>query len=191
MSETEPEPAPVIAWTALSAAAKRQRVLDVAGELFAREGVEFPMPLLAKEVGVGVGSVYRQVGTKDDVLAFLVIERLRLFGDSFERAAGSDDPTAALLRVVEDTLERVMEDRIAKISFELATERDDVREVRKQAAEALEHLVEEAKRAGGVRQDASAMDLRIMFRLAREAEKITPGGGRRIAELVMAGLLAT
>ncbi len=59
-------------WSELTAAQKRGRVLAVAGDLFSREGVEFPMPDLARAVGVGVGSIYRQLGKKEDVIAALV-----------------------------------------------------------------------------------------------------------------------
>ncbi len=176
------------AWSVLSAADKRARVLSVAGELFAREGVNFPMPELAKALGIGVGSLYRQFGTKDDVLAALVVERLDAFEKKFAGAAGSPDPTAALLRVISDTFHLTIQDRIAKISFELALDRPEVADSRQRTVAALQRLVDEAKAVGGVRPDAEVIDLRIMFRLAREAERISPGGGARLAQLVVDGL---
>jgi AcrR family transcriptional regulator len=177
-------------WTSLTSTEKRARVLAVAGVMFAREGVDFPMPELAKAVGIGVGSLYRQIGTKDDVLAELVIERLKAFQAKYDAAALRDDPVEALFEAFQETVDLTMLDRVAKISFELGLERDDVREVRASAAASLQALVDRAKAAGGVRSDATAMDLRMTFRLAREAERITPGGGQRIALLVMAGLRA-
>jgi AcrR family transcriptional regulator len=175
-------------WTTLTAPQKRARVLQVAGVMFAREGVDFPMPELAKAVGIGVGSLYRQIGTKDDVLAELVIDRLQRFQTTFDAAALRDDPVEALFDAFQETVTLTMQDRVAKISFELGLDRDDVREVRAKTAATLERLVDRAKAAGGVRADASAMDLRMTFRLAREAERLSPGGGQRIADLVMAGL---
>lgn len=176
------------AWSGLSAADKRARVLSVAGELFAREGVAFPMPELAKALGIGVGSLYRQFGTKDDVLAALVVERLDWFDAKFNDAAGSDDPTGALLRVISETFHLTIQDRIAKISFELALDRPEVAESRARTVVALQRLVDEAKAVGGVRADADVLDLRIMFRLAREAEQLAPGGGARLVQLVVDGL---
>lgn len=172
----------------MDGAAKRERVIAVAGELFAREGVEFPMPALAKALGVGVGTLYRQVGTKDDILAELVIQRLAKFELVYLEAEKGDDPVAALSQVIEYTLGETMQDRVAKISYDLALDHEGVREQRASTAATLERLLEAAKAAGGVRKDAQVMDLRIMFRLAREAEKIMPGGGARIAELVVTGL---
>lgn len=189
-SSADPDIAPERIWTSLSSEEKRARVIRVAGELFAREGVEFPMPELAKAVGVGVGSLYRQLGSKDDVLAVLVIERLDAFREHFESVEGSDDPTQALIEVIRYCVDQTLQDRVAKISFELGLDRDDVRETRARAAAALQRLVDAAKASGGIRQDATAMDLRTMFRVAREAERIFPGGGRRISELVIDGLRA-
>ncbi|MDO9352985.1 MAG: TetR/AcrR family transcriptional regulator, partial [Solirubrobacteraceae bacterium] len=83
-------------WTSLSSDEKRAKVLGVAGELFSREGVEFPMPELAKAVGVGVGSLYRQIGKKDDVIAALVINRLDALSERYEAAAGTQEHLAAL-----------------------------------------------------------------------------------------------
>lgn len=183
--DPEGEPLP---WRSLAAGEKRKRVLAVAGELFAEEGVEFPMPALAKKLGIGVGSIYRQVGSKDDVLAELVMDRLKRFEVRFREAAAGADPVAALDEVVLYTLEQTLQDRVAKMSFELGLEREDVAEVRASAAGVLSELLEASKAAGGIRQDAEIMDLRVMFRIAREAEKMRPGQGRRIAALIMGGL---
>jgi AcrR family transcriptional regulator len=175
-------------WTSLTADQKRARVLDVAGELFAREGVEFPMPELAKAVGVGVGSLYRQIGKKDDVIAALVIERLVALGDRYERAAGTDDPLGALSGVIEATVQECVHDRVTKMCWEFGTGRDDVDTARTRARNALQHLIDSAKNEGKLREDASGNDLRFLFRAAREAEKIQEGGAARLGELVFSGL---
>ena len=64
---------PDAGWAALDPATKRERILDAARELFAREGVDAPMPALASAVGVGVGSVYRCFPSKQDLIAALVV----------------------------------------------------------------------------------------------------------------------
>lgn len=177
-------------WTSLTSDQKRARVLDVAGELFAREGVEFPMPELAKAVGVGVGSLYRQIGKKDDVIAALVIERLNALGERYEAAAGTTDPLGALGGVIDATVQECVHDRVTKMCWEFGSGRDDVDTARARARTALQHLIDSAKDEGKLRSDASANDLRFLFRAAREAEKIKPGGAARLGELVFSGLSA-
>lgn len=177
-------------WTSLTSDEKRSRVLGVAGELFAREGVEFPMPELAKAVGVGVGSLYRQIGKKDDVIAALVVARLGALSDRYEAAAGTKDHLGALHRVIEETVQECVHDRVTKMCWEFGAGRDDCETARARAREALQHLIDSAKATGELREDATGNDLRFLFRAAREAERIMPGGAARLGELVFAGLLA-
>lgn len=177
------------AWVALTGEQKRARVLEVAGELFAREGLEFPMPELAKAVGVGVGSLYRQIGKKDDVVAALIVERLGALEQRYREAAGTDDHLGALRGVIVATVEECIHDRITKMCWEFGPGRDDCENARAGAREALQHLIDSAQQDGALRDDASGNDLRFLFRAAREAEKIQPGGGQRLGELVLAGLI--
>jgi AcrR family transcriptional regulator len=176
------------AWVALTSEQKRARVLEVAGELFAREGLEFPMPELAKAVGVGVGSLYRQIGKKDDVVAALIVERLNALEARYRAAAGTDDPMHALHGVIVATVEECIHDRVTKMCWEFGPGRTDCEAARASARDALQHLIDSAHQAGALRDDASGNDLRYLFRAAREAEKIMPGGGQRLGELVFAGL---
>lgn len=182
------ESATQAAWIALTSDQKRARVLDVAGELFAREGLEFPMPELAKAVGVGVGSLYRQIGKKDDVVSALIVERLNALEARYRAAAGTDDPMGALSGVISATVEECVHDRITKMCWEFGPGRPDCEAARATCRDALQHLIDSAQEAGALRDDASGNDLRFLFRAAREAEKIAPGGGQRLGELVFAGL---
>ncbi len=188
MSIPAPAAAPPAAWISLTSEQKRARVLEVAGELFAREGLDFPMPELAKAVGVGVGSLYRQIGKKDDVVAALIVERLGALEARYRAAAGTDDHMGALRQVIIATVEECVHDRITKMCWEFGPGRPDTEGARAGAREALQHLIDSAQQAGALRDDASGNDLRFLFRAAREAEKIMPGGGQRLGELVLAGL---
>lgn len=176
-------------WTSLSGEEKRAKVLHVAGDLFSREGVEFPMPELAKAVGVGVGSLYRQIGKKDDVIAALVIHRLDALSERYEAAAGTEEHLAALHGVIEATVQECVHDRVTNMCWQFGSGRDDCDAARARCREALQHLIDSAKDSGDIRGDAVGNDLRFLFRAAPEAEKIMPGGGARLGELVFQGLL--
>src|SRR5438309_9119407 len=70
--------APVVAppersdWTRLDAAAKRERLLEAATEVFARNGIDAPMSVVADAAGAGVASVYRLFASKRELLAAIV-----------------------------------------------------------------------------------------------------------------------
>src|SRR6202035_5108240 len=72
-----PALASTASWSDLDAEEKRATLLRAAGEVFARDGLDAPMPAIALAAGAGIGSVYRQFPSKRDLLAALVVERLR------------------------------------------------------------------------------------------------------------------
>src|SRR6185437_11915908 len=82
-------PGPASCWSGLSSTDKRARLLRAAGEVFARDGLDAPMPAIAAAAGAGIGSVYRQFPAKRDLLAALVVERLQVSCDGAEAALAS------------------------------------------------------------------------------------------------------
>src|SRR3954447_16645381 len=85
------------AWSSLTGDEKRARTLAAADDLFAREGLDVAMPVLAAAIGAGGGSIYRQVGAKEDVIAALVIERAVALVRRFTAALEEPDAWAALV----------------------------------------------------------------------------------------------
>src|SRR4051812_23693421 len=65
-----------VQWTGLSADKKRERLLAAAEALFARDGVSAPMPAVAAAAGIGVGSLYRQFASKEELVAALARKRM-------------------------------------------------------------------------------------------------------------------
>lgn len=177
-------------WGLLDADAKRARALRVAGELFARDGIDVAMPVLADAIGVGVGSIYRQIGRKEDIVAALVAERVAIVTARFEEAAGASDPWAALCAVTHEVVEGALQDHLTQEAWAASSEHPAVLAVRPRAAAALDRLAERAREAGALRPDAGAEDLRLVFRAVKEVEDLGRGGARRLAELVLRGMSA-
>jgi AcrR family transcriptional regulator len=177
-------------WGALDAGEKRARALRVAGELFAREGLDVPMPVLAEAIGVGVGSIYRQIGRKEDIVAALVAERMELAVARLEAGLQEPDPWAALCDATYALVAATLADHVVQEAWAVSSEHPDVLPVRSRATAAIEALVRRAVDAGALREDATPDDLRLAFRAARTAEDLVPGGARRLAELVLRGVAA-
>lgn len=177
-------------WALLDADRKRARVLQVAGELFARDGLSVPMPVLAETIGVGVGSIYRQVGRKEDIVAALVVQRFQAVAARFESAADDPDPWAALCRVTLQVVTDAIDDHVTNEAWAVSSEHPDVLAARPRTAAALEHLVDRARDAGALRDDADADDLRLAFRGVKDVEELGEGGALRLAELVLRGISA-
>ena len=58
------------------AARNRARVLEVAYETFAAEGLSVPIDEIARRAGVGAGTVYRHFPTKEDLYRAVVEDRI-------------------------------------------------------------------------------------------------------------------
>ncbi|MBI2692589.1 MAG: TetR/AcrR family transcriptional regulator [Thermoleophilaceae bacterium] len=177
-------------WTQLNRDQKRERTLAVADELFAREGIDVAMPVLAKAIGIGVGSLYRQFATKDELIAELVLQRVLAFSDSWEAAARRPDAWPALRGATTDSLMRSAADYITAEMYALKQNNLRIAAASAPILESIEKLLRRAQEQGDVREDATVDDIRLIFRGAKEAETLEPGGALRLAELILDGLAA-
>lgn len=182
---------PAPPWSTLTAEQKRRRALEVADELFARDGVDVSMPVLADAIGVGVGSIYRQVGSKDDLIAVLVIARAALLRRRFLAALDEPDAWAAMCAATHATVDDCIHDALSQSAWDAAASASaEVRAAREGATEALAAMVERARAAGALREDASHEDLRLVFCALRELAGLGPAAAHRLAELVLRGMRA-
>ncbi|MGD9734807.1 MAG: TetR family transcriptional regulator [Solirubrobacterales bacterium] len=180
--ETRSRPSP--AWGALDADGKRARLLAVSHGVFARDGLDAPMPAVAAAAGVGVGSLYRQFPSKHQLLTALVIERLEEVIADAEVALASDaGPWAALTAFLWDHSERAVGDDVLAEAIAALRVDPAVKRVRARSTAALQALLDAAKEEGQVREDATALDLRLLFAAARAAEQVRAGAWRRALEL--------
>src|SRR5579862_2152776 len=114
---------PAEGWAQLAADAKRERILAAARELFAREGFDASMPALANAIGVGVGSLYRYVPSKHELIAALVLERLKEIDAEVRSALASDAGAAdALWAVLGELAEQQAADDVMGRAIELVGE---------------------------------------------------------------------
>ena len=63
------------------AARNRARVLEVAYDTFAAEGLSVPIDEIARRAGVGAGTVYRHFPTKEDLFRAVVEDRIQRIVD--------------------------------------------------------------------------------------------------------------
>jgi AcrR family transcriptional regulator len=88
----------------------RERVLEVAGDLFYREGVRaVGIDTIIARSGVAKMSLYRNFASKDDLVVAYLEERDRRFFAWWDGAVGpeGEEPSARLRRLVRATVEKV------------------------------------------------------------------------------------
>jgi AcrR family transcriptional regulator len=184
-------PSPATGWSDLDTTAKRARLLAAAGEVFARDGLDAPMPAIAAAAGAGIGSVYRQFPAKQDLLAALVVERHVAVAEEAEAALG--DPEGAwsgLLALLRSVAERQASDDVLGEAMVTVSGHPSVLEVAAATMHALEDLLTAAKAEGRLRADATAMDLRLLFAATRAARGLQADAWRRMLELGIDALAA-
>ena len=186
-----PAQAATTCWSDLNAEDKRARLLRTAGEVFARDGLDAPMPAIAAAAGAGVGSVYRQFPSKRDLLAALVVERLK------DAETGADDalasaagPWTALTALLWTLAERQATDDVLGEAMAPVSEHPAVQQALQSTTDALERLLSAARAEGRLRADATTLDLRLLFAATRAAAPLEPGAWRRMLELGIDALQA-
>jgi AcrR family transcriptional regulator len=188
---TRPIPDPAECWADLAAEEKRERLLRAAGEVFAREGLDAPIPAVAAAAGAGIGSVYRQFPSKRDLLAALVSERLiEAEQEAREALSSSVGPWTALTGLLWTLAERQLGDDVLGEAMATVSEHAAVRQARARTMAALEELLAAARAEGRLREDATTLDLRLLFAAIRAASQLERGAWRRMLELGIDALQA-
>jgi AcrR family transcriptional regulator len=178
-------------WSSLGQQEKRTRLLLAAGEVFARDGLDAPMPAVAAAAGAGVGSVYRQFPSKHDLLAALVVERLQESERGAEAAlASGQDRWSALTGLLWMLAERQAGDDVLGEAMATVSEHPAVVEALAATVISLEHLLAAARAEGRLRDDATTLDLRLLFAATRAAAQLEAGAWRRMLELGIDSLRA-
>jgi AcrR family transcriptional regulator len=185
VTEATPPPAP---WGDLEPGEKRERLLDVATDVFTEQGLDAPMPRIAAVAGVGIGSLYRSYGSKEDLVAALVIRQLTMLREEVSAAGERSDAWTAIESCVRRIAERQATNKLLSGALGLTSERRDVVVAVGEVNLAWQELIDRARDQGTVRGDATVKDLRFVFAAARAADEVEPGGRNRILDLLLEAL---
>ena len=170
----------------------RERVLDAAAKVFAAEGLDAPMPAVAAAAGVGVGTIYRAFGSKEELIAALAADRVDRFDRDTRAALEQPDPWKALCELFVLTAERQAEDYVVTEALATMSDHPIIVEANARAGEAITELVARAK-SHGLRSDFEPQDLQMFFAALGAAQHTMPRGSnawRRMLGLLLDGLRA-
>jgi AcrR family transcriptional regulator len=74
----------------------RERILEVAKQVFTRRGAEASMDEIAKRAGIGPGTLYRHFPTRDDLLAAVYISEVEKLAEAQRKFSAELPPQEAL-----------------------------------------------------------------------------------------------
>ena len=78
------------------AVANRQRILEAAREVFARQGLAAEVREIAEHAGVGIGTLYRHFEGREGLLAALLMETKQALLQRLQTPVQTEDPQSAL-----------------------------------------------------------------------------------------------
>ncbi|MFC4591280.1 TetR/AcrR family transcriptional regulator [Sphaerisporangium corydalis] len=139
----------------------RARVLEAAGAVFAARGVAASTEEVAREAGVGIGTVFRHFPTKEALLAAVLVDVLRALADQAEALATAPDAGGAFFgfftRVVErSNTKNLYADVLAEAGVDVTAA---TAVIARRLRAALAVLLDRAQRAGEVRGDVRVPEL--------------------------------
>ena len=169
---------------------RRARLLDAAGRVIARDGLDAPVPAIAAEAGVGIGTVYREFPSKEALIAALAVERLRWHSERLAVALEAEDAGAALRELLWNAAERQSSDDLVGHALAAASEDSEVLAEKRRCERATRKLLRAAQAQGAIRPDVTLEDVHLLFPALRGV--LAEGKNwRRAFELLYAGLVAS
>jgi AcrR family transcriptional regulator len=147
------------------AARNRERILETAEAVLATQGLSTPIDDIAREAGVGIGTVYRHFPTKEALFEAVVVNRVQRLIDEAEALADADDPGEAFFAmleywVVRGTAHKALVEGLADSGFDVKAATAGAKQ---QLHRAMALLLERAQAAGDVRTDVDIDDVMALI----------------------------
>ena len=175
------------------ASRNRELLLAAARELFAERGLEVTMDEIAHHAGVGVGTVYRRFGNRDELIGTLFERRMHEYVTVAEESLLEPDAWHGLVRFLERSVAMQAEDRglhdlLTSHGYALGR----VVRVRERVIPLVEQLVRRAHEAGVLRDDVGALDVPMLGLMLGQvvdfSQDVEPELWRRYLALLLDGL---
>jgi AcrR family transcriptional regulator len=143
----------------------RARVLQVAAEAFATDGLSVPVHEIARRAGVGTGTVSRHFPTKEDLFAAILLDRVEQLTGEADALAGTHDAGTAFFTffarlVREGATHRGMAEALAGAGYDVETA---AARAGHDVSGRLRDMLAQAQEAGAVRADVTYPDVKALM----------------------------
>jgi len=171
----------------------RQRILEVARESFAEDGLAVTLDEIARRAGLGVGTVYRRFPDKEQLIDALFEEGIGRMVAIAEEALRDDDAWNGLVSFLEAATAAHAEDRgLKEVALSGAHGLERVARARRLMFPLVTRLVRRAQEQGTLRPDVEPTDLPLMQLMLGSLSECTrdvePEAWRRFLGILTDGL---
>ncbi len=174
------------------AARNRARVLEVAYDTFAAEGLAVPIDEIARRAGVGAGTVYRHFPTKEALFGAVFEDRIRRIGEHALALLESEGPGEALFAFLREMVrtgaqDQGLVDALAGYGIDLETAAPGAEA---EFLATIGALLSAGQRAGSVRVDVGVAEVKALLGVCKSARLYGDGVPDRVAAVIQDGLRA-
>ena len=171
----------------------RERILEAASAVFARDGLDASLDAVAAEAGVGVGTVYRRFPERQELIDELFEKKLERFVDLARECEAMDDPFDGLVRFLSEASRMHGEDvGLRELVLGPGVTSGLMDKPRQIMGPIVGGMIERAKASGDLRDDFDLLDVPLIeFMLARINDitcTVSPDLWERLLTLVIDGL---
>jgi AcrR family transcriptional regulator len=168
------------------------RVLAAAREVFGTQGPDAPVSAVAERAGVGIATLYRRYGTKEELLQKLTVAAAEQYSAAARAALAVPDAWEGFAQYVRDCV-AFGPSSLAPIAGTVAFT-TEMREAGDRSNELADAVVARAHEAGVLRADATTVDVFLVIeQFGRRAPAPASGDANareRLVTLVLDGLKA-
>ncbi|QUR65823.1 TetR/AcrR family transcriptional regulator [Mycobacterium spongiae] len=173
------------------AARNRARVLDVAYQTFAAEGLSVPIDEIARRAGVGAGTVYRHFPTKEALFRAVIADRMHRLIDDGHGLLETEQPGEALFSFLRSMVlqwgagDRGLVEALAGIGVEIDSA---VPDAEANFLSLLADLLRAAQHAGTVRKDVDVAEVKALLVGCQAMQSYNPDLAGKVTEIALDGL---
>jgi AcrR family transcriptional regulator len=167
----------------------RERVLEVAYESFAAEGLSVSIDEIARRSGVGAGTVYRHFPAKDDLVRAVITDRLQGIVEEGHALLQSGDSGQALFAFMRSlVLKWGATDRVLTHALAGSDGPSTVELAEKGALAVVDKLLDAARKAGTVRTDVGTADINALIIGCQSTRSCNSKAAEWMLDIVIDGL---
>lgn len=172
------------------AARNRARVLEVAYETFAAEGLAVPVDEIARRAGVGAGTVYRHFPAKEDLFRAVIADRISAIVEEGRALLADSDPGDALFLFLRSMVgwsaaDQGLVDAFAGAGIDVKAV---VPEAEAEYMALLGDLLRAAQQAGSARGDVTAADVKALMVGCQAMQSYNADVAEHVTDVVFDGL---
>ena len=141
----------------------RDAIVAAARQVFCDHGLEAPLEEIARQAGVGIGTLYRRFPSRVELLDAVLADTVQAHVDAAERALAIDDPWEGFTSYLEQTCRLQAADRGLNDAMGMRFPRAGaVEAVKTRLFDLVAQVVDRAQRSGQLRADLTVEDLALV-----------------------------